>query len=189
MPIMPPFQDISIRDAVEADAEGIARVKIATWRTAYAGIVPDSLLDGFDIHEQMEHIREKWFPHGPNPAFAFIAAHSGTAVGFAISGPQRDAAVPFDAELYAIYVLPDFQHQGIGRGLVLAVLDRLLALRCASLSVWVFAENPARRFYEKLGGQALGLTKQVEIAGKSLTEISYGWKDIASLRRVLAPAE
>jgi hypothetical protein len=44
----------------------------------------------------------------------------------------------------------------------------------AGLFVWVLAENPARHFYETLGGQQLSETTR-DFAGKPLSEIGYGW--------------
>jgi len=185
MTAMHPTRDILIREASVADAEGIARVKIATWRVAYAGIVPDSHLAGLEIREQTERMRERWLSHGPSSAATFVAESGGAVVGFATGGLQRDSTLVFDGELYAIYVLPEFQRQRIGHRFVLAVVERLVALGCTSMSVWVFAENPARRFYERLGGKDLGREKEIEIAGKGLTEVAYGWTDIGSLRCVL----
>ena len=50
-----------------------------------------------------------------------------------------------------------------------------------SLLIWVLKENePARRFYEALGGINVA-EKDVEIGGASLTEVAYGWADIQSL--------
>jgi hypothetical protein len=37
---------IELREAVCADAAGIARVHVASWQTTYRGIVPDAYLDG-----------------------------------------------------------------------------------------------------------------------------------------------
>jgi hypothetical protein len=46
--------------------------------------------------------------------------------------------------------------------------------------VWVAAANPARRFYEALGGQQLR-TRVATISGVDLEEVAYGWRDITSL--------
>ncbi len=43
--------------------------------------------------------------------------------------------------------------------------------------VRVLAENPARKFYEALGGQLLK-AKPIEIGGATLDEVAYGWTDI-----------
>ena len=50
-----------------------------------------------------------------------------------------------------------------------------------SMLVWVLADNhPACRFYESLGGERVG-RKRISLGGANLTEVSYGWRDIANL--------
>jgi hypothetical protein len=48
------------------------------------------------------------------------------------------------------------------------------------MMVWVLADNPSRRFYEALGG-TLVTNKVIELAGKSLIEVAYGWYDLQPL--------
>jgi hypothetical protein len=45
--------------------------------------------------------------------------------------------------------------------------------------VWVLRENPSRGFYEHLGGTTLNAC-EIEIGGKSLEELSYGWPDLGA---------
>jgi hypothetical protein len=42
----------------------------------------------------------------------------------------------------------------------------------------VLADNPARHFYETLGGQQV-TKSQIEIGGVKLDEVAYGWLDIS----------
>ena len=46
--------------------------------------------------------------------------------------------------------------------------------------LWVLADNPARHFYEVLGGQLMKAS-QTEIGGVMLDEVAYGWIDIRKL--------
>ena len=41
--------DVVVRRAVLNDAEDIGRIHVESWRAAYAGLVPDSLLAGLSI--------------------------------------------------------------------------------------------------------------------------------------------
>jgi hypothetical protein len=56
-------------------------------------------------------------------------------------------------------------------------VEKLLQTGIDNMLVWVLAKNPARKFYEALGGQFLR-TKQVMIGGATLEEVAYGWTDI-----------
>lgn len=47
--------------------------------------------------------------------------------------------------------------------------------------IWVIKENPACQFYKALGGKEID-TREIEIGGKKLTEIAYGWNDITNFK-------
>ena len=64
---------------------------------------------------------------------------------------------------------------------------RLLEADLPSMLVWVLKQNPARRFYEALGGAQLR-SKLIELGDASLEEIAYAWKDIHQLIRPEQPA-
>ena len=64
-----------------------------------------------------------------------------------------------------------------------ALVHQLLQAGMTALLLWVLAENPARQFYERLGGQPV-YDKTVIIGGVPLIEVAYGWPDA---RRLLAP--
>jgi len=136
----------TIRRATRDDARAIADVKIETWREAYAGVMPQAVLDGFDLDEH-ERI---WARYVAADGFGvFVAEEDGRIVGFASVGPCSDAASV--GELYAIYVRPG--SWGIGAGLALMEAGvAWLAERWAEAVLWVAEENPrARRFYELYG--------------------------------------
>ena len=172
---------INIRPATSADAPGVARVQVDTWRTAYRGMVPDSYLDGMSYEDSAE----RWGRGLSNPerrGFAFVAKdEAGEIVGFAVGGPQRSDVPGYDGQLYAIYVLQDQQGKGIGRALAQAIARELLARGMRSMVVWVLTENhPSRRFYESLGGVWLR-EGEFELDGLMLKETGYGWEDISSI--------
>ncbi len=48
------------------------------------------------------------------------------------------------------------------------------------MTVWVLADNPFRRFYERLGGK-LFCEKEIEIGEQKLLEVAYGWDDLGAL--------
>jgi GNAT superfamily N-acetyltransferase len=167
---------MTVRDARLEDAAAIARIHVDSWRTTYAGIVPDEYLASLSC-ERREEIWRDSLADGGRADFTFVAEDArGEVIGFATGGPERSGnLVYYSGELYAIYLAPAFQRQGIGRRLFDAVVNRLLTQNYDSLLVWVLAENPARRFYEALGGKVV-TEKQIEIGGASLVEVAYGWK-------------
>lgn len=48
------------------------------------------------------------------------------------------------------------------------------------MMVWVLAENSSRRFYEALGAK-YATEKVIDLGGKSLVEVAYGWRDALTL--------
>ncbi len=68
-----------------ADEEAIARLKIACWREAYPGILPQPVLDGLDVARSTAEWRRAL-----GEGIAWIAEQSGAPVGF---GHMRDAEV------------------------------------------------------------------------------------------------
>ena len=69
-------------------------------------------------------------------------------------------------------VHPDYQRQGIGEALVLALIEGLKARGSRCLTLEVRASNdPAKRLYEKLGFRAVGRRKNYYRSPKEDGEI------------------
>ena len=168
-----------IREADQSDAVGIARVQVDAWRITYKGIVPNNYLATLNYEKRAERWRQILDSDENN--FTFVAETSDVQiVGFASAGEMEEPDANFAGELIAIYLLEEYQRQGIGKLLVKAVTQRFLQKEIFSMSVWVLAENPFRKFYESLGGDYIS-EKQTEIGGASLVEVSYGWKNLENL--------
>ena len=171
---------VSVRRAEVRDAAAIARVHVDTWRSTYPGVVPLEYLANMS-YESREH---RWRgiiedPRGKTTSFVAETESEGV-VGFAACGPDRAVDPEYEGELYAIYVVRSMQRSGLGRTLVRSVVDDLRARGFDSMLAWVLEQSPSRRFYERIGGE-LVRSKEVEIGGKHLIEVGYGWKDLDAL--------
>ena len=179
---------IQIRAAMPEDAASIARVHIDSWRSTYAGIVPAEYLAGLSYRNRESHWRDLLTIDRPGTSYFVADAGGGYIVGFANAGPEREGDRTYRGELYAIYILEEYQRLGLGRRLFSSVTRRLLADRFNSMLLWVLEDNrPAVRFYESLGGERVG-RKTVIIGGADLVEVSYGWREIAGLVNTHAEA-
>ena len=167
-----------IRKAELKDAVGIAKVHVDGWRTTYKGIVPDTYLDNLSYEN-----REQMWMSGIEQDNVYIAEdEDGRIVGFASGGKERTGKYDrYVGELYAIYLLEGQQGKGLGRKLVQTVVDDLKEKKLNSMLIWALKENPTCRFYEMLGGKQID-TAEIEIEGKKLSEIAYGWDDLAELK-------
>lgn len=172
---------VRFRQAQRTDARAIARVHVDTWRTAYRGIVPDDYLRQLS-YDRREDVWTSRLSDGEPSCRVYVAEDaSGQVVGFADGGPERSGDPVYRGELYAIYVLAHFQHLGIGQTLVRLVATHLADHGMPSMLVWVLARNPARRFYAALGGREVR-RRRLEVGGRTLVEIAFGWEDTAPLR-------
>src|SRR5262249_43465824 len=156
-----------------ADAEGIATVHVDAWRETYRGIVPDEVLNQLNYESRAQNWRRRI---GACRQCLFVAEIAGQIVGFVNAGPGREAPGGFDSEIYAIYLMRAYQGRGTGAALYRAAVQWLAEQGFQNMFLWVLADNPARSFYERMGGIEFG-SKTTEL-GKPLLEVSYGWHGI-----------
>ena len=167
-----------IREAKGNDSAAIARVHIDSWRTTYRGMVSTDHLAGLS-YEDRERRWQEFFSVTDAIQFAYVAEYDEElVVGFASGGANRDRGSIYQGELYAIYLLEEYQHKGIGRELTRAVVKRLLEEGMSSMQVWVLAENPGAGFYQSIGGRRLK-EQEIVIGGTTLIEVAYGWSDLS----------
>ncbi|MCC7273235.1 MAG: GNAT family N-acetyltransferase [Alphaproteobacteria bacterium] len=173
----------AVRLATGDDAAAIARVQVATWRSAYAGIFPAPYLEGLnDVR-----IALGWSETLERRGFVTLVAEDGAlarepVVGFVHGGPSDTRGV---AEIYTFYILASHQRQGLGRRL-LAAAAAALAPAHRALVIRVLVENaPARAFYQHLGG-IVGDVRTLRVGGREIDEIAYDWPDLPALAAALS---
>lgn len=169
-----------IRQAQVEDAAGITKVHVDTWRTTYAGIVPNEHLANLS-YKKREEAWARGLSNSESGMFYFVAEDAAEHIaGFVNGGPERTGDPVYMAELYAIYILKAFQGYGLGRRLVHALAEQLLKAGMQSMLLWVLADNPSCHFYEALGGKRVK-SKFETVGGATLEEVAYGWTDIRGL--------
>lgn len=161
---------LTIRTATVDDAPAVARIHVTSWRSAYAGIVPDDVLATLDV-DAREH---RWQGYlSDERVRTWVAEASGRTIGFATLGPSRDEdADDGDVELYAIYLSPESWGTGAARELMRTLLAEVPT--DVRLTLWVFADNErARHFYRRHGLVPDGVERLEEFGGTHLTELRY----------------
>jgi len=168
---------ITIRKAAETDAQRVAEIYVETWRTTYAGTLPDRVLVGMSSERQAISWARA-IRHGGEIIYVAEDATAGVvAVGSA--GANRTRNSHFAGEVYTLYVHPDFQNQGVGHRLLTRLFEELAARGMNSAVIWVLAPNPSRFFYERVGGRRVG-DRDEELWGTTVREIAYGWTDLSA---------
>jgi GNAT superfamily N-acetyltransferase len=155
--------DVSYRSSVPGDAEAIARVHVATWKTAYRGLLPDDLLDSMNPVDRIP----RW-QRTLNDAHSsvFVAEIGGEIVGFLAAAPCDEGTADGCGELDAIYILESASGQGIGRTFMTMSDQWMRAQGYTRAVLWVLPTNAgAIRFYEAHGWRDDGADKQLGVPG------------------------
>lgn len=172
-----------IREAVPDDAAAIANVHVQTWRSTYAGVLPDDYLIGLSVARHAG-MWDRWLKDTRPSHRVYVAVGDGVGVvGFASYGRLREHARFSNkgqtGEIYTLYVLPDFQGLGLGRALLTQAFAGLVEATYQNAVIWVLEANPSRFFYEAMGGRKVS-GRHEKFAGTMVSELAYCWEDLAA---------
>ena len=162
-----------IRSSQKDDVSSMSRVYVQTWRDTYLGVVPYDYLYTMSLPQlEQEFLNELQ----SNQVISYVAEDAGGVIGFVSGGFERHGDHIYNGEIYALYVLKNYQQQGVGTKLVSALARRLNQFGIYSMLVRVLEHNPYRRFYEKINGIYLR-KHHMPFAGEVLDVTAYGWID------------
>lgn len=168
---------MTIREAVPEDAATIAHVHVASWKTTYAGIIPQVHLDALSVEDRAAG----WQKHIKDKANTILVVEDEAGVfGFAAGRAIMHPVEGYEAELGAIYLLESHQRRGAGTALMRRMAADLQRQGFHNMVVWVLRLNPACGFYQRLGGMQAA-EQTIEIGGEMLLEVAFGWPEIAAL--------
>jgi RimJ/RimL family protein N-acetyltransferase len=104
-----------IRAAQIEDAKQIAEVHVASWRAAYRGILPDSMLDNLSVEKRTELWQERL--SGAAEATNLVLVHGDQIGGWVAVGPARDSDCDprQTRQVYGIYLRSEYWGQGHGK--------------------------------------------------------------------------
>jgi GNAT superfamily N-acetyltransferase len=175
------MQGITIRSATAEDAGDIARIHVESWRSIYAGILPGEILLGLDAAQHEARWWRQVLGRFRRNHFVYVAKEQdeGT-VGFASAGPSRNPMLPYEGEVYPIYLRDGYHGNGVGRQLFASAVAGGQETRGPSVIVWCLSDNPPRFFYECMGG-ALVARYPEKVGNAVVEEIGYGWEDASVL--------
>jgi GNAT superfamily N-acetyltransferase len=189
---------ISIRRARPGDALAIARVHVAAWRSAYAGILEEHYLSNLSEARLAAFYQRAILDRREGHA-VFVATAAGQdqpgdqpgpdagIVGFASGGRARRRGLG-EGEVETLYVLDDYRDIGVGRRLMRAMAAHLRAIGCNSAMAWVLQDNPSRFFYRHLGGRP-AMHEAIRVAGQGVEQIAVLWDPIDTLLAATAPVK
>lgn len=137
----------SLRVATPRDHGPLQEIGRAAWHKAYAHIYTPQQID--DVFEGRIRQRASWIVRRQIRLNNHVAELDGRVCGFIGLALLDD---PEEGEVTSLYVLPDFQAQGLGSALWhygLGILHKNHQRR--HVYVWTLARAEAVGFYERLG--------------------------------------
>tara|TARA_Y100001933_G_C18692759_1_gene435734 strand:- start:20 stop:568 length:549 start_codon:yes stop_codon:yes gene_type:complete len=171
---------ITIRNACVEDVEDIIHINIETWKSAYKGIIASETLEKLDQMKE-ERVKRARAEFGTrhfdgHVIHQSVACYKEKVIGFATFGKAR----PFNGktynrmgEVYAIYVLDQYQGMQAGKKLIENTFRSMNQMHTYDeVIVWTLTKNKSRGFYERLGGISK-FKKSINISGQELDEIGY----------------
>ncbi len=172
--------DAAVRPAQRADAATIARLQVATWRSAYAEILPAEVLAELDLEQTEEQWRQT-IEHGP--AQVFVATEGDWLVGFGVAGPapegesaSADGTPAPDADtvalIGALLVEPRWGRRGHGGRLLATAAQAMCKTGATRGIVWVPERDSASlAFYRGAGWETDGTVRTLDAGGRPLREL------------------
>ncbi len=160
---------VEFRLAINQDVDGIINVARITWHDTYAGII---------LPEIQEHLLERWYSTSvieaaltQSESWFYVAMAKEQVIGYAQFIVRKNRR----GELTRIYVLPEYQYQGIGKRMLKDGLSSLKNYGMEKVFVQVEKENAKGiNFYERNGFHP---TRElsIELPGQSLNLIEYAF--------------
>ncbi|OAR26601.1 GNAT family N-acetyltransferase [Streptomyces sp. ERV7] len=169
---------MQIRAGARHDAQQIAALHADSWRTAYAGIMPESFLSG-PLYEDRLALWQQRLTDDPSAAGLFVAEEEGELVGFVYLTPCPDGRVLLDN----LHARPGRTRSGIGSRLLRHARE-WAAVEHPGRAVYLevlSANTPAIAFYERHGAQRTDERVCRFEQGFELPELEYTWASPADL--------
>jgi GNAT superfamily N-acetyltransferase len=168
---------LAIREATADDARAIAAVHVASWEESYAGILERRFFEERPLEKRFAQWERTL---GDPQRHTFVAVDdAGDVVGFATATTFDPPLDGYDSYLGALYLLERAKGRGAGRALLRAQAERLCTLGCRTLALRVLRENPARRFYERLGARLT--VQEISADAGTFDDVVYVFDDVRNL--------
>lgn len=176
-----PWYDIWViyRHGLASDAEQYAAVRIAAWTQAYQPFFEPGYLESLDP----QVIASTW-PGTVEKLHAVVAMDETTdrMAGYALLGLSGFEGCQHLQEVKALYVHPDYQAAGVGRGLMARMVRATLKMGEQTLIIGAFRDNTrARAVYEGWGAREIGQST-FAVGGIAYPDVVYRFDRLRELR-------
>ncbi len=150
---------VSIRQATREDTPAIARIINASWRAAYAGIVPQEVLDALSDEKKQSQLAAGLEQY-PKMRYYLLEA-DGVPAGATCLHPAREEDLPEAGEFSFFYLLPAYWRSGYGTLCSRHVEREAKTHGYLILCCWTLEENArAMRFTKRTALSATAQNKR-----------------------------
>lgn len=170
-----------IREAQPSDAPAIAALQIASWRSAYRGILSDAYLGGPIEAERRELWRARLSERVGPDQIIILAEEGGQLIGLACILAGYDPH--WGSLIDNLHVAPDRKRSGVGREILRVAATRIAPDHArVPVHLTVFEENEAARYaYESWGGTVVERLEARQPDGGEYPVRRYSWQSPAQL--------
>ena len=154
-----------IRPMTPADQDGKAYVHYRAWHETYPALMPASVLAAHTLESCLSVARQH-----PENTLAAVDC-TGRIAGFISYVPQAQEffSIPSASEISGLYVLKEYQRQGLGRRLLCSCLDLLPSSQTVLFILQ--GNDSAAAFYQRMGFRFTGHKISYPISGCPVTEL------------------
>ena len=138
---------IRIRKAYPTDAYTLVTIRELAWKKEYYDILPSAIINDKNKEENIQHLQDQIKENNR----ILVATDEEKIVGFIFYAKTQGNEYE-NAEIREIYVLPEYQNQGIGKQLFENAKEALKKLRFTSFIVVCPLKNNHIGFFTHLGG-------------------------------------
>lgn len=160
-----------VRKATFNDIQQIATIQVVTWQQSYQNILAPEYLSTMTIASQ----QEMWaYIFTSTRHHIFVCEEDGQILGFLVIGQERNQNIDIDLEIYALYVLPQYQQQGVGTLLFKQAIVYLQSQQAKSIIIWVLAKNPSIDFFRQQA--QIERQERVQLGQQSHIELGFVYR-------------
>lgn len=163
----------TVRPATDDDVDAIVGIQDRTWRTAYAGLLPEEALASLTSEAARGHWTDA--VHAGEDFHLFVAVEGAETVGFCAAARYAGADGLSIAEVSALLVEPRWGRRGHGGRLLAAAAAALRRGGSESGRAWLPEPDAASRaFYARAGWQPDGAVRTLDTGSGTLREVRVG---------------
>ena len=161
----------SIKKSEKGDCKAIAEFITKTWNETYRGIINDEFLDNLENTEEERYINFiNNFDEKSN--MQYIIKKNNEVIAYLKLSEIKDDDYKEYIELKSLYVLKEYQKNGIGKELIQNAFNEAKKAGYKKMIIGCLEKNKSNGFYKKMGGKFIQ-KREFKLPNQTLYENVY----------------